>query len=167
MISVWKCFKKPPLLKRKVFGRHSFKTNRGLYNPSYTLVTHCNTDTPATEVQFSSPQDWLIQQQPCALNCRWNGQDELQAKRDRTVSGCIFILLHSHRASWKRLSKNNCQNDDKPQYHMYQHASPQRKYIVSAFHIQSGGKSMNITFTPARLPHRHHQRIWKSLLPFI
>ena len=44
-----------------------------------TVLTCCNTDTPATQIQFSSPHDWLTQQQPCTLNCRFNGQDELQA----------------------------------------------------------------------------------------
>jgi len=31
--------------------------------------------------------------------------------------------------------KNSCQNDDKPHYHIYQHASLQRRYIASTFHM--------------------------------
>ena len=31
--------------------------------------------------------------------------------------------------------KNSCQNDDKPHYHIYQHASLQRRYIASIFHM--------------------------------
>jgi len=61
-------------------------------------------------------------------------------KRDGMVCGCIFILLHSHGASWTRHSKNSCQNNDNPHYHIYQHASLHRLYIVSAFHIQNRSK---------------------------
>jgi len=34
-----------------------------------------------------------------------------------------------------RDSKKSCQNDDKPHYHMHQHASLQRRYIASTFHM--------------------------------
>ena len=90
--------------------------------PDCILVTYRNKNTPATEIQFPSPHDRVIQQQSCTLNCRINGYDELKAlyylyeKRDGMVSGCIFILLNSNGNSWTRLSKNSCQNDDKPHY---------------------------------------------------
>jgi len=125
VISVWKCFKKPPLLKRTAFGRHSIKTTRGLYNPSYTSVTHCNTDTPATDVHvqlsfqydsyYSSPVHWTV----VSMDRVCLRRSVSFMKRDGMVSGCVFILLHSHGSSWKRLSKNSCQNDDKPHYHMH------------------------------------------------
>ena len=111
MIIVWKCLKNPPLLERTVFGRHSFKTTRGLYSPSYTAVTHCNTDTPATHIraQFSFQYDsynsstvhWTVVEMDRVSFRR----SVSFMKRDGMVAGCIFILLHSHGASWTRLKK--------------------------------------------------------------
>jgi hypothetical protein len=172
VINVWKCFKKPPLLKRTVFGSHSFK------QPEVSTVRHILQSPTAIQTHLPHRHNSLLHRTGLYNSSHVHGtvveMDRVSfrrsvtfMKRDGMVAGCIFILLHSHRAYWKRLSNNSCQNDDKPQYHMYRHASPQRRYIVLAFHIQNVGKSMNITFMPARLPHRHHQLIWKSLLRFI
>ena len=146
-------FQKAPSVETKSLRKPQSQNNQRSLQYVIYFVTYCNTGTPATHIQFSSPHDWLIQQQPCTLNCRFNGQNELEAlsylyEKDGMVSGCIFILLHSHGASRTRLSKNNCQTDDEPHYHIYQHASPQRRYIVSAFHIQNEGKVWTL---PSRL----------------
>ena len=109
MISVWKCLKKPPLLKRIDFGSHSFTTNRGLNSLSNNVVTYCNTDTPTTRIQFYFKSD---SKYSGSVHWTVTYMDRMSLRRSVTfmrrvgmVAGCIFILLNSHVASWKRLKK--------------------------------------------------------------
>jgi len=82
----------------------------------------------------------------------------------RTVSGCIFILLHSHGTSWTRLSKKTAVK--MTTNHIIIFTSTLR-YNAGISHRSFTWQSMNITFTPARIPHSHHQRLYKSLFRFI
>jgi len=50
-------FQKAPSVETNSLRKPQFPTTRGLYNLSYTVVTLCNTNTPATDTQFSFQYD--------------------------------------------------------------------------------------------------------------
>jgi hypothetical protein len=152
-------FQKAPSVETYCLRKPQFQNNQvsTICHIPRTVVNYCDTHTPATQIHRT-----VISMDMMSLR-----HSITFTKRDGMIAGCIFILLHSHGASWMRLSKNSCQNNNKPHYHIYQHNLLHHLYVVSAFHIQNEGKSMNITFMPTRLPHLHHQRIWKSLLLYI
>ena len=73
------------------------------------LVTYRKKNTPATEIQFSSPHDRVIHQQPCTMNCRLYGQDELKALCYLYEKGWdgIWMYLYFTAQPWGLLGRDS------------------------------------------------------------
>ena len=173
MISIWKCSKKPTLLKRKSLRKPQSQNNQRslqsvIYFSHLLQYKHiCHTHT----ILFST---WLTHTTAALyteLSFQWTGW----------ALGALFITFMK-RMGWfpdtslfyctamELLGCDSQKTTVKLTTNLIIIFTSTLRHNAGVSYRPSNTKwaqSMNITFTPARIPHRHNQRLWKSLLWFM